>query len=96
MHVLGCFELLGQAQIDHVDCFWILFSAHQEVVRLDVSMDVAFFVQLLNAIQLQRTNKRKALELAYRREKRNWDKQLLVGGDQNAHSPFDDPGGRWS
>lgn len=52
MHVLGCFKFLGQTQIDHVDCFRILFPAHQEVVRLDISVDVALLVQLLNAIQL--------------------------------------------
>ena len=56
MHVLGCFKFLGQTQIDHVDGFRILFSTHQEVVRLDVPMDVALLVQLLNAVQLNRTN----------------------------------------
>lgn len=44
VHVLGGLKLFGQAQIDHVDCFRVLFSAHQKVVGLDVPVDVALLV----------------------------------------------------
>lgn len=62
MHVLGGLKLFGQAQIDHVDGLRVLFSAHQEVVRFDVAMNVALLVQLLNAVQLG--ERERALELA--------------------------------
>lgn len=45
---------LGKTEVDNEDAVLVvLVSAYQEVVRLDVSMDDALLVHLLNALDLQ-------------------------------------------
>ena len=52
---LGVFVLLGQAKVDDVDVvLGLLVTAHQEIVRLDVTVDDPLFVHFLNAANLQR------------------------------------------
>lgn len=46
---LGVTVLLGQAKIDHVDLVPTLTDAHQKVVRLDVTMDEGFGMNVLDA-----------------------------------------------
>ena len=55
MLALGVFVLLGQAKVDDVDVvLGLLVTAHQEIVRLDVTMDDPLFVHFLNAANLRR------------------------------------------
>lgn len=46
---LGITVLLGQTEIDHVDLIATLTNAHEEVVRLDVTVDEGLGVDVLDA-----------------------------------------------
>lgn len=46
---LGVPVLLGQTEIDHVDLVAPLANAHEEVVRLDIAVDEALCVDVLDA-----------------------------------------------
>jgi len=50
---VGVFVAFGQAEVDNIDIvFGTLSGTNQEVVRLDVAMDNALFVCLLNSLDL--------------------------------------------
>ena len=46
---LGVTVLLGQTEIDHVDLVTTLANTHQEVVRLDITVDEGLGVDILDA-----------------------------------------------
>jgi hypothetical protein len=46
---LGITVLLGQTEIDHVDLVAALADAHEEIVRLDITVDEGLGVDVLNA-----------------------------------------------
>jgi hypothetical protein len=46
---LGIAVLLGQTEIDHIDLVAALANAHEEVVRLDITVDKRLGMDVLNA-----------------------------------------------
>ncbi len=45
---LGVSVLFGQSEINHIDLVSTLSNAHQEVVRLDITVDKGFGVDVFN------------------------------------------------
>lgn len=51
MHAVFKQELLGQSKVNHVNLVGFFICSNNEVIRLDVSVDVALAVHELNSIE---------------------------------------------